>query len=118
MGSPTWNAANRDKQKAYQRAFYERNKQKRIAEVAKRRKETKAWVDSEKALFRCLLCPENDVVALDFHHLDPKKKEISIARAVTMGWSRTRIMREMEKCKIICSNCHRKLTAGKIALLA
>jgi hypothetical protein len=42
----------------------------------------------------------------DFHHLDPSIKEFSwdYARRV----SRTRMMAELKKCVLLCSNCHRE----------
>lgn len=44
--------------------------------------------------------------ALDPHHL--KDKEISLSVAVRNGWSWKRILEELEKCEILCANCHRE----------
>jgi len=57
----------------------------------------------------CSQCPENHIAALDFHHRDPNQKEQSIARLSRNGISLDRIKKEIEKCDILCSNCHRKL---------
>jgi len=46
---------------------------------------------------------------LDFHHRDPSTKVMDIAEAQRHGWSIGRIQVEIEKCDIICANCHRKL---------
>jgi 5-methylcytosine-specific restriction endonuclease McrA len=41
----------------------------------------------------------------DFHHLDPKEKEIGISRLLGNGWEKIKI--ELEKCVMLCANCHR-----------
>ncbi len=48
---------------------------------------------------------------MDFHHLG--FKEFNIGDAVTNGLSLKTLKREVAKCVIICSNCHRKVHAGK-----
>jgi hypothetical protein len=55
-------------------------------------------------------CPE----AFDFHHLDPSKKDFSIASAIESPISATVIANELEKCVLLCANCHRELHAGLI----
>lgn len=55
----------------------------------------------------CMLCPETDSICLDFHHLDPTRKDISVSRAVY--WSMKRLREEIRKCICVCSNCHRKI---------
>jgi hypothetical protein len=67
----------------------------------------KRWLREHKGHLHCK-CGESDIRCLDFHHRDPSKKVITIGRAVTDGWSIKRILTEIEKCDILCSNCHRK----------
>jgi len=45
------------------------------------------------------------VAIYDFHHSDPNKKE------TTIGSSRAfeSMKKELDKCALICANCHRKL---------
>ena len=45
------------------------------------------------------------VGALEFHHVDPKEKDFGISGKV-LGWER--IKKELEKCVLLCSNCHRE----------
>ena len=54
----------------------------------------------------CIRCGFDDARALDFHHRDPKEKEFTIGR---VGWnvSRERLSAEIEKCDVLCANCHR-----------
>lgn len=46
--------------------------------------------------------------ALDFHHIDPKLKEFSISRWDKKDFS-DELKAELDKCILICSNCHREL---------
>jgi hypothetical protein len=41
----------------------------------------------------------------DFHHLNPKEKDISFRGVKSWHWDR--IKAEIDKCKLLCSNCHR-----------
>ena len=43
--------------------------------------------------------------ALEFNHLDPSKKLGNIAEHVT-NWSWEKILDEVAKCEVLCSNCH------------
>jgi hypothetical protein len=61
----------------------------------------------------CNVCGENDVVLLDFHHIDPTTKDITIANAVRSQWTIERIKIEISKCIVLCANCHRKLHAAE-----
>lgn len=99
--------------RAYHRAWYakqsvERKKRKNELQL-KRRHEIRAWFLQLKQTFSCSRCPENHVACLDFHHNDPSEKDMALGDAVKMGWSKERILKELEKCIVLCSNCHRKL---------
>lgn len=54
---------------------------------------------------RCGYCRNH--AALEFHHLDPSKKEINIAGDGIKG-SWKRLTEELKKCVLLCSNCHRE----------
>ena len=41
----------------------------------------------------------------DFHHRDPKEKDISPARARHLSWENYK--KEIDKCVLLCANCHR-----------
>jgi len=43
--------------------------------------------------------------AFDFHHLDPKEKEYE--PGTLMGMSDDLLFQELDKCILLCSNCHR-----------
>ncbi len=48
-------------------------------------------------------CP----AALTFHHRNPEEKEYQIA--VMLAWSWARIVQELDKCDLLCANCHFEL---------
>lgn len=58
---------------------------------------------------KCKTCPEDRMAALDFHHLRDKK--FNVGDGVRLGYSIERIKKEIEKCEILCANCHRVHTA-------
>lgn len=51
------------------------------------------------------------VEALEFHHLSPETKDLSISSWTTVS-SFQGLRREAEKCVMLCSNCHREFHAG------
>lgn len=71
--------------------------------IEKRRK----WIDDYKRSKWCSHCGVSDYRVIDFHHQDGEKKEFSIAVAHAEGYSLERIKKEIEKCILLCANCHR-----------
>lgn len=60
---------------------------------------------------KCICCEYNKYVgALEFHHLDPKKKDFQISRGFTYDFEK--IKSEIDKCILVCSNCHREIHGG------
>ena len=53
--------------------------------------------------------------ALDFHHLDKSKKEFSISN-LRFYKMNDKVKSELDKCVVLCSNCHREVHAGLIDL--
>lgn len=45
--------------------------------------------------------------ALEFHHLDPNKKDFGIGTYSVLSWDK--IKEELDKCILLCANCHREL---------
>lgn len=42
---------------------------------------------------------------MDFDHLNPEEKEGRISYLVHLSWKR--LKKEIDKCEVVCSNCHR-----------
>lgn len=107
---------NREDQLSCQRRHYKRNKDARIQLNIIRRLEIRSMLNKIKSSSGCLLCKENTPICLDFHHLDRKTKDIELSKARSNGWSDNRLLNEISKCVVLCSNCHRKVEVGLIKI--
>lgn len=98
----------RDCTKKNGHSYYQRNKRK-FKDAFKRRKwEIRDFLLEYKKSLECQQCGDNRHYVLDFHHINPEQKELCISQIAPKGWSRERIHKELEKCKVLCSNCHRE----------
>ena len=91
----------------YNRLHYKQNKQYYVDKAAQARVRLRELVRAKK--LACIRCGESHVATLEFHHTDPEQKDFTISKAVQGNWSTSRILAEIEKCEVLCSNCHRKL---------
>jgi hypothetical protein len=57
----------------------------------------------------CVDCGEKDPIVLEFHHTGDKEDDI--ASLVGRGHSLEKIKVEIEKCEVLCGNCHKRRTA-------
>lgn len=79
--------------------------------VQKRRKKIREMAVKYKG-GECELCGYCRCInVLEFHHKDPDKKDFGISAS---GHSRAwlRVKTELDKCVILCANCHREIHAG------
>ena len=61
---------------------------------------------------KCQICGyDRCQKALEFHHLDPNEKEITLSRSI-YSWETTK--NELKKCICVCSNCHREIHDGLV----
>jgi hypothetical protein len=51
---------------------------------------------------------------LDFHHIDPNDKEYSVASMNKFPYKR--LAKEINKCVLLCANCHRDLHHNDISI--
>lgn len=93
----------------YHQDWYIRNREMRRSQIRQRMKDIRSWVKSLKVGLFCSKCGEDHPATLQFHHRDPSKKDSNLANIYLKGWSKERIMKEIEKCDILCANCHFKL---------
>lgn len=60
---------------------------------------------------KCCLCGFDEFQeALEFHHVDPSKKELSLSSNVMVALDKQ--IEEARKCILVCANCHRGIHAG------
>jgi hypothetical protein len=93
--------------------YYEDNKSLVLKKQHIRDNEKKQYINNLKENIKCQKCGYNKcIVALDYHHLDPSKKDFNIAttrvRNINTEYSRNLIEKEIEKCIVLCANCHRE----------
>jgi hypothetical protein len=64
---------------------------------------------------KCLVCGyDKSTASLDFHHLDETTKEFGFSGNYNISW--TRFQKELDKCVLVCANCHREIHCGIIQL--
>jgi len=95
------------RKRAYQNAWYAKNKDKRNASNARWEKKNVEFFKEFKRDLKCVRCGESEPSCIEFHHEDPTIKDFDIASAVRR-YSIDRVLMEMAKCLILCANCHRK----------
>jgi transposase len=90
---------------------YYRCKRCRSEAVAKRRRTVKQTLVDESG-GACALCGyDRWVGALQFHHVEPGKKEFHLAhRGHSRSLAKSRA--EIQKCVLLCANCHAEVEGG------
>ena len=82
-----------------------------IKAVAKRRKKIKSLAVEYKG-GKCQICGYMKCVgALELHHINPAEKSFGIGdKGYTRSWDTVR--NEIDKCILLCANCHREVESG------
>ena len=69
--------------------------------------ERRILIDEIKLKTGCIECGyKENPVALDFDHINPADKEFTIGTSYT-SVSLKRLYKEIDKCQVLCANCHR-----------
>lgn len=95
-------------QKAYRKAHYERNKEAYLEQKDKRKQDIISWYKNLKSYLSCSTCGEDHPATLQFHHTAPNSKLKEVSVMVYDGYSIEAIKQEIEKCVVLCANCHAK----------
>lgn len=103
---PTFQSSCRECQRVYRKKHYLANKRKYIDKAKTHRNLVAKWFIEEKSKLKCKNCSESRYWVLDFHHKDKTTKEKSVG-SITRSGSKQKLLKEMKKCEILCSNCHR-----------
>lgn len=93
-------------QRNYQRGWHQRHKAERLARVYERKAATYEYIQAIKKQLCCADCGERHPAVLQFHHLNSKDKTFNLADAARYALSQDRINKEIEKCVVLCANCH------------
>lgn len=73
----------------------------------------RARLNTIKLIAGCQDCGyRGDPARLHFDHLPGYTKSFNLSRAV--GFNKRRVAREMMKCEIVCDDCHKQRTTGRI----
>ena len=85
---------------------------KYLQEAVKRRRIKLRKMAREYKGNKCIICGYNKCPrALSFHHRNPKIKSFGIsAQGLTRSWEK--IKAEIDKCVLLCSNCHMEVHDG------
>jgi hypothetical protein len=96
------------------RYFQGSGREKHLEDVKERKKAARIfareYVWDYLTTHPCVQCGEADPRVLEFHHRNDSEKDDTISHMVGEGLSAERIQRELDKCDVLCANCHRKLT--------
>lgn len=65
---------------------------------------------------KCQSCGYSRCIgALELHHIDPTTKSFGIGeKGYTRSWAK--VQAELDKCVLLCANCHREVEAGILQL--
>lgn len=90
-------------------AYYRENMREIIEKVQISRQERKRKLVAYKG-GRCFDCGgEFPDICFDFDHRDVGRKSFQISKRI--GYSLTNLLIEVDKCDLVCANCHRIRTA-------
>ena len=133
-----WYQQNRDKKIASVKAYYKENKESlnaarrdrmqsdpilHEAYLEKLKQYRVNWQVAVGAILlhygcpnkTCLCVPhKHGSVELDFHHLDGSQKDCPVSSMQCR--KKSKVAEEINKCVVLCANCHRRLHAGLITV--
>ena len=103
----------RECQKPFRKNWYEGSaKEKHLENVHERKRrvrdEAREYVWNYLLSHPYIQCGESNPVVFEFHHREGKDKAVS--EMVAGGYPIHKIQAEINKCDVLCANCHRKLT--------
>lgn len=94
----------------YSRKHYEKNKEKRLADNKARREAAKDYLRKIKESNPCADCDNFwPYYVMHFDHVRGEKI-VEVSALASKGWSIKRIETEVEKCDVVCANCHAERT--------
>ena len=112
MATKEWYAENKERMRELRKKWYDKNKQserdKAKVRQKKRRQDFNDWYYEYKSTLSCIKCGFSHPAALDFHHREKSEKEFDPSRMRDYT-NKKKFLIEIEKCDVLCANCHRIL---------
>lgn len=110
---------NKEQAKRWQLAYYHKHKKEILEKKKAKIAETRRLIEDIILSYGCQnpdCCWHGDCVPimLDFHHFDPAKKVLGISQNYHRG--KKVLAREINKCVVLCANCHRMFHKGLVDL--
>ncbi len=102
--------ARRKNNSEYSKRWHAKNKKKKEQSQKSRKRavvRNRKYVEAYKLKNPCP-CGEVEPCCLSFHHENGDKTG-NISDMVNRGYGLTRIQKEIDKCTVLCLNCHAKL---------
>ena len=82
-----------------------KNAEKTAERQKKNYKQRREYLDAYKAEKGCCNCGFSNPIALQFNHIDPQQKSFQVSEGLA-GRPWKLILQEIEKCNVMCANCH------------
>ncbi len=103
-----WHEKNKERISLMHKKYYEENKEEILTKRNEGRRRIKEeFLEKYKRAKCCAYCGwKKHPEILQFHHKDRSKKEFTIGNIRPTGKYAELIKKEMEKCVLICPNCH------------
>lgn len=99
--------------KKYMKKWYAENKEKVFKTNRQTKLRIKERLDKYKLEKGCIQCGYNKCSeALDFDHIGNNKTDC-VSNMMRHGLAWSTILAEIDKCELVCSNCHRERTVKR-----
>ena len=104
----------KDCKRVYDRLFHKNRSKEQL--IKKIRLQKERLLENRKKTYQyllehpCLICGESRVACLHFHHVD--EKSFTISSNMSKSWKN--IKKEIDKCVVLCANCHAIETATEL----
>lgn len=89
----------------YKHLHYQANKKYYKTKVKERLKDIQEWFREYKKNLICCMCGDSTPWHLSFHHHN-NDKEDTVSSLVCGGAGKDKILDEINKCVVVCHNCH------------
>jgi NAD-dependent dihydropyrimidine dehydrogenase PreA subunit len=91
---------------------YRQNRDQYLKRNKDRKEESRQFLQDYKTGKSCMDCGETyPHYVLDFDHRDPSDKKKCVSQM--LSYSLKTIIKEIEKCDLVCANCHRIRTHSR-----